>query len=71
MAKRIVLTLTVAEYEAAKRREEAASTTPFKYNTRTNTLKINFPWLSSLVKAAKNSKRVCRDSERYFTANGL
>ena len=69
--KRIVTHLTVEQYMAAKRYEEAASKSPFTYNTRTERLKVDIPALEKLVVEAKKSKRVCRESEKAFTVNDL
>ena len=69
--KRIVLTLTVAEYLAAKEYEEAASKSPFTYNTRTQRLSVDIPALEKTVVTAKKSKRVCRESEKAFTVADL
>ena len=72
MAKRRVVThLTVEEYTAALKREAAASNSPFIYNTKTETLKVDIPKLERMVDAAKKSPKVCRDSERVFTVADL
>ena len=72
MAKRRVVThLTVEQYMAAKAREAAASSSPFIYNTKTETLKVDIPKLERMINEAKKRPKVCRDSERVFTVADL
>lgn len=72
MAKRrVVKHLTVEEYMASRRAEEAASKSAFTFNNRTKELKVNFAKLEELVKAASKSKKVCRPSEKAVTVDDL
>lgn len=69
--KREVIHLTVEEYMAAKERESTPSNVPFRYNTITNTLKLDMAKLKMLVKAGENSKRILKDSDSVFSADFL